>query len=209
MVIVSVMLVAALTSLGSSAKAKLIDGSRQRGPALAQQLMAEILQCYYEDPQETPVFGPEPGEPSATRSAFDDLDDYDGWQSSPPTARDGTTLANSAGWTQSVWVDYVEPADPTTSSVTETELKRIIVAITDPQGRTATLTALRSKHSSLDQAPITDTTTIAAVTVELRLGNDSSTSIGSASILPNRLTPPASLPVTPSPTVLLYPSTPP
>src|SRR5678816_1455386 len=44
-----------------------------RAARLGRDLMEEILSKSYQDPNQTPIFGPESGE--ATRAAFDDVDD--------------------------------------------------------------------------------------------------------------------------------------
>ena len=55
---------------------------------LAQQLMAEIQQQPYKDQTVLGLlFGPELGESTADRSAFDDVDDYDGFVEQPPRSR--------------------------------------------------------------------------------------------------------------------------
>ncbi len=82
-VIVGVMVVAALTTLGGSSQSQRVRASRLLGPALAQQLMSEILQTRYQEPDEAPVLGRESGESAGSRAAYDDVDDYDWWAESP------------------------------------------------------------------------------------------------------------------------------
>jgi len=165
--IVSLMLVAALTAVGSSARAGRIHSTLSFGSNLARQLLSEVLEARYVEPDDTPRFGPEPGE---RRSSYDDVDDYHTWQASPPEARDGTPLTGAEGWTREVRVDYVLPADPASRTGTDRGLKRITVTATSPQGKQTTLRALRSSSGPYDQQPEAETTFVRGVTVELQIG---------------------------------------
>ena len=50
-------------------------------------------------PADRPAFGPDSGESSwHRRSVFDDVDDYNGWNESPPQYRDGTTIPDRDDW---------------------------------------------------------------------------------------------------------------
>jgi hypothetical protein len=127
--IVGVMAVAALNSLGAATSSSHSIGNRAVALGLADELLSEILQAPYEDPNQTPVFGRESGEASSPRSAFDDLDDYDGWNESPPKYRDGTTMPDRDDWRHRVYVHRVVPADPTQASGTDQGAKRIRVTV--------------------------------------------------------------------------------
>ncbi len=191
MVIVAVMLAAALSTLGSAAKNRQLQAQLQIGPALAHDLMAQILQAPYEEPDDTPVLGIEGAEDDASRADFDDVDDYRGWSASPPETTDGGFVPNADGWTRSVAVDHVSVSNPTTVSATDTGLKRITVTVTDPQGKTTTLTALRSRYGAYDQVPAVDTTIISAVDIQLQVSDDTSTLLTSGTSLLNWPAPPA------------------
>jgi type II secretory pathway pseudopilin PulG len=127
--IVGMMAVAALNSLGAATRSSQSIGNRAVAMGLADELMAEILQAPYEDPVQTPVFGRETGESASPRSAFDDVDDYDGWNQSPPQYRDGTTIPDRADWRQRVEIRRIAPSDPTLISGTDQGAKRIYVSI--------------------------------------------------------------------------------
>ena len=128
-VIVSVMLVASVSTLGAARGGTNKAANRARGALLAQQLMAEILSQSYEEPTDTPIFGRE-SESGGVRTDYDDVDDYDGWASSPPEDRDGTQLANSTGWQRSVSVAWGNAGDLSTIEISESGIKRIIVRVT-------------------------------------------------------------------------------
>jgi type II secretory pathway pseudopilin PulG len=127
--IVSLMAVAALNALGAATKSANSIGNRAIAAGLADELMSEILMQSYSDPDGSPVFGHESGESSTVRSAFDDVDDYDGWNASPPQYRDGTVIPDRTNWRQRVAVTYVVPTNPTQTSATDQGAKRIRVSI--------------------------------------------------------------------------------
>ena len=67
--------------------------------------------------------------PASVRSAFDDVDDYDGWNAKPPQYRDGTVIPDRTDWRQKVSVTYVTPTNPTQTSATDQGAKLIHVTI--------------------------------------------------------------------------------
>src|SRR6478609_5829463 len=127
--IVSLMAVAALNALAAATKSSNSIGNRAVAAGLADDLMSEIMMQPYSDPDGSPVFGHESGEATNIRSAFDDVDDYDGWSASPPQYRDGTAIPDRADWRQRVSVTYVTPTNPTQTSATDQGAKRIHVTI--------------------------------------------------------------------------------
>ena len=169
--IIGGMLVMVINTLGSSIRGKKIRQTQSRAPALASQLMAEILQASYADLDETPVFGREASEIGASRSSFDDVDDYHNW-SATPQDKDGAALTDMDGWTRSVTVQYVLPTNLSTTSVTDESVKRITVTVTDSFGRQNSVVAIRSDVGSADQAPSVESTFVTWAGVELQLGED-------------------------------------
>jgi prepilin-type N-terminal cleavage/methylation domain-containing protein len=127
--IVGLMAVAALNSLGAATQSAESIGNRAVALGLADELMAEILQSSYSDPTQTPLLGRESGESATPRSGFDDVDDYNGWNQSPPRYRDGTVMPLRTDWRQRVAVAYVVPSNPSQTSVTDQGAKRIRVTI--------------------------------------------------------------------------------
>src|SRR3954470_5415794 len=127
--IVGLMVVAALNALAAATKSSNSIGNRAVAAGLADELMSEIMMQSYSDPNGSPVFGHESGESTSVRSAFDDVDDYDGWNASPPQYRDGTVIPDRTNWRQRVTVTYVSPTNPTTTSATDQGAKRIRVTI--------------------------------------------------------------------------------
>jgi MSHA pilin protein MshD len=127
--IVGLMAVAALNALAAATKSSNSIGNRAVAAGLADELMSEILMQSYSDPDGSPVFGHESGESTSVRSAFDDVDDYDGWNAKPPQYRDGTVIPDRTDWRQRVSVTYVSPTNPTQTSATDQGVKQIHVTI--------------------------------------------------------------------------------
>jgi prepilin-type N-terminal cleavage/methylation domain-containing protein len=127
--VVSVLLVAALNTSGSAWKGQELIAARGLARLLAEELLTEALQQVHADPDQTAVFGLESAEGSSTRTAFDDVDDYDGWQASPPQTKDGTVFSDLAGWQRMVQVHKVHPYDLTLITGTDFGIKRITVTV--------------------------------------------------------------------------------
>jgi hypothetical protein len=142
--VIGVMLVAVLNTVGAARSAQVWNVDRVRATCLASNLMAEIVDEAYADPTEIQLFGPEASELLAQRSAFDDVDDYNGWSKSPPENPDGTPIPGYQGWTRSVVVAWATPAAPVGTSLTDTGLKRITVTVSRRGVKIAELTALRA-----------------------------------------------------------------
>jgi hypothetical protein len=127
--IVGLMAVAALNSLGAATRTSDSIGNRAVAMGLADELMSEILQAEYSEPSGSASLGPDSGELGGPRLVFDDVDDYDGWNKSPPQYRDGTVIPDRADWRQRVEVDYVLSTDSTQTVGSDQGVKRIHVSI--------------------------------------------------------------------------------
>ena len=146
MVIVSVMLVAALSAVGASRTGKHKMATRARGLLLAQSLMSEILQCAYEDPDDPSTsLGCEASESGANRTDYDDVDDYDGWDASPPGEKHGSGIPWADGYRRIVTVQWVDPLDLDQASGTSTGVKRIRVIVEYQDRQVARLWAFRTE----------------------------------------------------------------
>jgi type II secretory pathway pseudopilin PulG len=145
-VVVAVMFVAALNTVGAARVAQYKAALLGRGRLYAEALMTEILQQSYQEAGATYVFGREAGESDTIRTAYDDVDDYHGWTESPLAAKDGTVLPNSANWSRTVTVEWVDPLDPKRISGTETGAKRITVAAAFRNVPQATVVAVRTAN---------------------------------------------------------------
>ncbi len=145
-VLVGVMLVAALSTVGAARLGERVMTNRSQGQLLAQALIAEILSQAYEEPEIAPQFGTEgPENAPGDRSLWDDVDDYDGWSSSPPEYKDGTPMSVVPGWDRSVSVQWVTPSDLTQVSGSPTGVKRITVTASFNGIPAAELVAIRTE----------------------------------------------------------------
>lgn len=181
--LVGVMLVATMQAVGAVFRTRLAARQRQEAEALGRELLAEIFQLPYKDPQGGSTFGPESGETGSTRASFDDVDDYDGYAETPPKDLAGGQLPNSAGWSRQVAIARVEPAAPQVPTSSETGLKRITVTVTSPTGTQTTLQALRSAAGAIEYRPPLDETYITGVRGQVQLGASGQVATGQAALV--------------------------
>ncbi|HHH76375.1 MAG TPA: type II secretion system protein [Phycisphaerae bacterium] len=143
-VIVGGLLVAALTALGASRIGQFSISTQARATMLADGLMNEILQHAYEE-SSAGSLGLDAGEDTGDRSHFDDVDDYDGWASSPPQQADGTIIPESSHYSRSVTVNWVDPNNPLQLSISDSSVKLITVSVSHNGKTLATMSALRTR----------------------------------------------------------------
>lgn len=127
--LVGVLLIAALNAVGARLRHQSMLTNRQIAFHLGQQLLAEVLENPYSDPDQTPAFGAESGETGGTREAFDDVDDFHGWDATPPESRDGNALPNRTGWRRKVIVEHVKSSDLLSTAAADEGFKRIAVEV--------------------------------------------------------------------------------
>lgn len=132
-----------LTTVASSRASHAAAAERQMALALAEDLMAEVQAITtYKEPGL--AFGPELGEKTGDRSAFDDIDDFHGWTSTPPTDSGGRAIPGADGYTRSVIVQYVDPGDPLTKVENDLGLMRITIEVKRNSKTLASLIGFRS-----------------------------------------------------------------
>lgn len=169
MLLVGILLVGSLRSVGGVFRAWDASQRIHDRTGLAQQLMSEILQQHYEDPNAIPLLGIEGLELSTDRSLWNDVDDYHGWSAAPET-KDGTPLAGFDAWRRSVSVEIVRITSPTQVSLLDQGLKRITVRVSDPSGRQTVLIAYRSRWGMLEESPYFGSTSQTYVGQEMQIG---------------------------------------
>lgn len=132
-VLVGVLLVGSLKTAAAVAKSRGMTNERDRGLALADEMMTAILAMPYSDPTQpvgnfqqnsTPAWG-----------TFDDIDDFHWVANTPPQDADGTVRTDLAGWTRSVDVFAVTPGDPLTPGA-EAGVRSVTVTVVGPSGAT-------------------------------------------------------------------------
>ncbi|MCH8147874.1 MAG: hypothetical protein IH987_07750 [Planctomycetes bacterium] len=154
-VLVSVLLVAALNTVAAAKLGQQQTAERGQAHLLAQELMSEIMRQDYADPEDvgridlrdpmlsTAAMGADSGESNSNRLDFDDVDDYDGWNASPPQNKDGPLIPNLAGWRRIVTVERRSLADSKQPTGTEEGLKHITVQVERDGALIAQLEALK------------------------------------------------------------------
>jgi MSHA pilin protein MshD len=143
--IVGMTAVAALRATSGTALARVRAADRATATTLADGLMNEILAKPYADPDGAGLLGYEAGESSADKSTFDDVDDYNGWNESPPRDPTGSTIAGLSGWSRSVQVVRVSPTSLGQTSLTETGAKRVTVTVRRGATTVATRVAVKTE----------------------------------------------------------------
>ena len=132
--ITGILLVVSLQTLGAALRASQSTSRQGQATLLAGDLMAEILGTGYvesDDDGDDATFGPESDELDGTRVGFDDVDDYDGWNASPPQTKAGKPFDYRASWQREVTVTHVDPNDPSQplSDADDQGIKLITVSI--------------------------------------------------------------------------------
>lgn len=130
--IVGIVMVAALRSLGAAVRASVSIAQHHKAVGLAEELMSEILQASYHDPEGEDTIGLDSGESATPRTSFDDIDDFDGWTASPPVTAAGVPKEDHVNWSRSVQVAYVAPTTPdgaALSTSARSGAKRVIVTV--------------------------------------------------------------------------------
>jgi len=145
MVIVGGLFVVAMNTVGASRTRQLANAQRRTALLLAEDLMAEILQRPYADPDQMQANGPETGESTGNRMGFDDVDDYFGWSASPPEYRDGTAIPWADGYQREVSGTWLDPNNLSQTSGTETGIKRIEVQVKYGDRKLVALYAARAR----------------------------------------------------------------
>jgi type II secretory pathway pseudopilin PulG len=164
--IVGVMLLAAMETIGAFARDTGLQQDQCKATALAQELLSEIVQSRYADPNT------EAGE---TRATWDDVSDYDNRNENPPTSRAGSPLTGYTGWQRTVRVRFVDPSNPGTQVGSDAGLKRIAVTVVSPGGKSTVLTGLRSKQGVYERPPTTQKTYASWADITVQVSSDAAT----------------------------------
>ncbi|MEM6257811.1 MAG: hypothetical protein AAGI37_05810 [Planctomycetota bacterium] len=134
--------VAALNTIASARGAQALMTQRQLGLLLAEDLMAEVLS--HDVYQEGLRFGPEVSEATGSRSGFDAVDDFDGWDASPPVDADGTAIAGAEGYSRTIEISYVQLNNTSVAALADQGILKITVTVQFGQKTVASLTAFRT-----------------------------------------------------------------
>lgn len=141
--IIGLVLVSTIQIVGPIIRSGTVMADKVVAANLANELSEEIATKVFTSPILVDVesMGPGAGE---TRSTFDDIDDYQGLNNTPPQLSDGTPLTHLAGWNRLVKVVHVSMADPAVESGTYTGLKRVTVTVSKNGVELASVITLHS-----------------------------------------------------------------
>ncbi len=181
--LVGLVMVASLKSVGAVTRTWQVTAEQNKGPRLAHQLLTEIMQAPYEDPEDpSGNLGLETGESGLTRADFDDVDDYKNWNANDAENKDGTLQTDWTGWKRQAKITYVNPDTLANAGATDTGLKRIEVKVFPPGESPLTLYALRSRWGAVEQAPGVDMTVVTWVDGDLQIGSGSAPQVSGTNL---------------------------
>jgi len=140
--IVGGLLVAALTTVGATARARQVTTDGDKALVLAKDLLDEVLAKPYFDPQGSAALGREVDETS--RDQYDDVDDYDALIDDPPVTPDARSVTAQRGWKREVLVRWASRADITVDAKDDEGIKRVEVFVSRHGKPLCTLVALRT-----------------------------------------------------------------
>lgn len=168
-VIVAFIISASLQTVATAVSTRTRTTELQLGPSLARDLLSELLQKPYSDPDTASSgIGLDSGESSSNRLAFDDLDDFHGWSSNSPVAADGSALPIGAGWQRQVSVVFLDPADMSTTG-TDLGLKSITVTVVAPSGDSTVVQTLRSRMGANERPTHADRDIVTGASTNISL----------------------------------------
>lgn len=127
--LVGILLTASLRGLAAVTSTGLKNQYRAMGTLLAHDLLSEMTNLPYVDPDEPPEFGLERSELAVAPRRWDDVDDFHGWIEVLREDRFGRSLVAGSGWKRSVVVDYVDPTDLRSQIARDLGVKRITVSV--------------------------------------------------------------------------------
>lgn len=140
--IVGGLLVAAMTAVGATARARQVTTDNDKALLLAKDLLDEVIAKPYFDPQGSSSLGREVDE--TARSMFDDVDDFDGLVDDPPSTPDGRSATSQVGWKREVLVRWASRADIEVDAKNDEGIKRVEVRVSRRGKPICTLVALRT-----------------------------------------------------------------
>ncbi len=173
------LVVGSLNMLGASVRTQTTLNEISVGPILAEQLVAEIMAMPYEDPESGgSSLSLDSGESGLSRKDFDDIDDYNNWDSENVAntqdgiqTKEGTLLTEHVGWTRKVNVWWADKGTGDVAVIWEDSgLKRFRVTVTSPAGVATDCSGVRSRWGILEQPTTVDTIIVTRVEAALTLG---------------------------------------
>lgn len=152
LVVLAVAVTAGVQSLGSFAAGARTWQERSVALELAAQLMSEINALPFHDPSGNTSIGRDAGETTGDRTTYDDIDDYDGWDESPPKDASGNAMSQYASYRRQVSVVFDNSlATQTGLTFPAGSFKKITVTILKDNKVLAQLVSVRASQSGTSQ----------------------------------------------------------
>lgn len=137
--VTSIVLVAALETLGLVGRSRSITERHSVGVMLAEDLLAEVLSRPFDDPgTASPIEGK-----SGSRASFVSIADYHEWRASPPQDITGDELTAHAAYERRVTVTFVD--DDLVPTASDTGVRLITVEVFRGGFPAAKISALRTR----------------------------------------------------------------
>ncbi|MCB9844947.1 MAG: hypothetical protein H6811_03025 [Phycisphaeraceae bacterium] len=146
-VMTAIVIVGAMTTLGSVGRSRLVSLEQATARPLALELLAEIQN----QPYGAPSLGGVAPSLAGDRSAFDEVGDYRGWTSMPPETKSGGAMGDLARWSREVELSWIN-ADGT-SALSETGLVRVTVRVKNNGRQVCSAMAVRARAWDESQPP--------------------------------------------------------
>ncbi len=127
-VVMAILVVAGMQLSGSIGRSTLEAVNQDIANRLALEMMIEMKNLAYKDAQYPDHFGPEFDEITGSRVNYDDIDDYNGWQSMPPVDKTGGS-AGPDDLSRSVEISYVNASQFSVISADDQGFKSIIISV--------------------------------------------------------------------------------
>lgn len=131
MILVAFVVVSTIQIVAPIVRSSHVHADKLVAANLASEIAEEIATKAFEDTTAdgSDFLGPGVDERPDNRLDFDDVDDFHSWSASPPKNSINNTYTALTGWTRSVKVAHVDPADPTTEAGTYTGVKRVTISV--------------------------------------------------------------------------------
>lgn len=137
--VTSIVLVAALETLGLVGRSRSMTERHSVGVMLAEDLLAEVLSRPFDDHGKTsPIEGK-----IGSRASFVSIADYDGWRASPPQDITGDELTEYASYERRVTVTFV--GDDLQPEGTDTGVRLVTVEVLRNGMPAARVSAIRTR----------------------------------------------------------------
>lgn len=147
-VLVGVLMVSSFSTIAASRRSQVFESNKIRGLAIAEALMAEIVQLPMREPSCDCGFGLETGESGSTRANYDDIDDYHGLLDSPPKSKSGAACAGYSDLRRRVTVDRVMPSDWNVTTSSYSGVYRVTVSVLRDTLEVCRIVGYRAEGSS-------------------------------------------------------------